>query len=251
MAEIVTIHSFRRGTGKSTISVNLANLLAQEGYRVGLLDANFEAPSMYIFFGLAEDRIPHSLNNFLWGDCPIHDTVLDLTESVVDKKDNGRLYFISASPQKHDIARILRGGFDLNLLGESFQELLEAFTLDYLIIDTKAGINEETLFIVAVANTLIVALHTDQQDYQGTAILLDVAHQLSVPRVFLVANEVPPKYDHHQVIEQLMAHYQCNHAHVMPYSEDMIALASSEVFVNHHGNHPITQSLQELVANLT
>ena len=251
MAEIVTIHSFRRGTGKSTVSVNLATLLMQQGYRVGLLDANFEAPSLFVFFGLSEEKLTHSLNSFLWGDCQIDDAVLDLTDKVEQNSGNGRLHFISASPKKNDIARILRGGFYLNLLGDGFQEILENFDLDYLIIDTNAGINEETLFIVAIANTLIVTLHTDKQDYQGTAILLDVAHRLSVPRTFLLANEVPLKYDPKQVVAQLMENYQCDNAHVMPYSEDVIALASTDVFVNHHSNHPITQALQQLMMNLT
>jgi len=38
MARIISIHSFRGGTGKSNTTANLAALLAAEGRRVGVVD---------------------------------------------------------------------------------------------------------------------------------------------------------------------------------------------------------------------
>ena len=45
MSTIVTVHSFRRGVGKSSVAVNLAVLLALQGRRVALIDTDFQAPS--------------------------------------------------------------------------------------------------------------------------------------------------------------------------------------------------------------
>ena len=42
MAKIVTIHSFRGGTGKTNISGNIASLLAKIGLRVGLIDTDIQ-----------------------------------------------------------------------------------------------------------------------------------------------------------------------------------------------------------------
>ena len=54
MSTIVTIHSFRRGVGKSSLIANLAVLLALQGRRVALIDTDFQAPSIHLFFGLSD-----------------------------------------------------------------------------------------------------------------------------------------------------------------------------------------------------
>ncbi|MBI3162227.1 MAG: P-loop NTPase, partial [Chloroflexi bacterium] len=40
MSKIVSVHSFRGGTGKSNTTANLASLLAMDGFRVGVVDTD-------------------------------------------------------------------------------------------------------------------------------------------------------------------------------------------------------------------
>ena len=43
----IAIHSYKGGTGKTTMCANLGYLLAVRGYKVCLIDLDFRAPSLH------------------------------------------------------------------------------------------------------------------------------------------------------------------------------------------------------------
>ncbi len=53
---IIVVASGKGGVGKSTVAVNLALGLAQEGAKVGLLDADIYGPSIPIMLGIRDER---------------------------------------------------------------------------------------------------------------------------------------------------------------------------------------------------
>jgi len=249
MSKVVSIHSFRGGTGKSNTTANLAALLAKQGFRVGVVDTDIQSPGIHVLFNLDESEMVHSLNDYLWGRCEIKDTAHDVSGHLgADIK--GQIFLIPSSIKPGEIVRILREGYDVGLLNDGFRNLLNDLKLDFLIVDTHPGLNEETLLSIAISDTLVIIMRPDQQDYQGTAVTVDVARKLDVPNLYLVINKIPDVFDFDSTRTRAEELYGCPVATILPHSDDMMALASSDIFALRFPDHEITRGLEDLVALL-
>ena len=51
MSKIISVHSFRGGTGKSNTTANLAVTLARKGNRVAVVDTDIQSPGIHAIFG--------------------------------------------------------------------------------------------------------------------------------------------------------------------------------------------------------
>jgi septum site-determining protein MinD len=256
VAEIVSIHSFRGGTGKSNLTANLAVGVAQEGRRVGIVDTDIQSPGIHVIFGLDEQQIEHSLNDYLWGRCGIADAAYDVSTALAGPGGDpspvaGSVHLIPSSLKAGEIARILREGYDVGLLSDGFRELAAALGLDYLFIDTHPGLNEETLLSITISGTLVIVLRPDRQDYQGTAVTVEVARKLDIPRLLMVVNKVPEGFEHAAVRDQVSSAYAASVAAILPHSDDLMRLASAGVFRLRNPDHPLTAELSALTATLT
>ncbi|MDX1662149.1 MAG: MinD/ParA family protein [Candidatus Promineifilaceae bacterium] len=249
--KLCAVHSFRRGTGKTTIAANVATLLAVDSLRVALVDINFGAPALHLFFGLTGGELRFTLNDYLWGNCDIEDSAYDISRRLRVGTDlAGSLYLVPASPRYTEVRRMLRGGYFIELIGDSFQELSEKLDLDVLMVDTPTGLNEETLFAISRADVLTVVLRPDQQDYLGTGVILEVAERLDLPRSLVVLNEVPDLLDRGTMRERTEDSLQHAVTAVLPHADEMLGLASSALFALHYPEHPITLSLKDLAAEI-
>jgi MinD-like ATPase involved in chromosome partitioning or flagellar assembly len=246
MAQIISLHSFRGGTGKSNTTANIAALLAADGRRVGVIDTDIQSPGIHVLFGLRGPQITHALNDYLWGRC----AVADIAQPVLQDAFPGRVFLIPSSIKADDIVQVIRQGYDVRRLTLAFRELIDHLQLDALLIDTHPGLNEETLFALAISTTLAIILRPDQQDYEGTGVAVEVARSLEVPRLVLVVNKNPPDFDEQALAERVAQTYRCPVAAVLPHSDVMMKLASDGIFVLRYPDHPLTARLRELAARL-
>jgi septum site-determining protein MinD len=255
VGKIISTHSFRGGTGKSNTTANLAVLVARAGYRVGVIDTDIQSPGIHVLFRLTELELRRSLNDYLWGKCRIEETACDVTAraigNVADDGDRPRLYVIPSSLKTGEIARILREGYDVGLLNDGLQQLLKQLRLDYLFIDTHPGVNEETLLSVAISDLLILIVRPDQQDFQGTAVAVELARKLDVPRMFMLLNKVSPGTDVITLREQVEALFKTEVAAILPLSNEMVRNASSDIFTNRFPDHPLSRELAGLAQRIT
>jgi MinD-like ATPase involved in chromosome partitioning or flagellar assembly len=258
MTQIISIHSFRGGTGKSNVTANLASQAAMAGKRVAIVDTDIQSPGIHVLFGLDENNMKQTLNDFLHGKCAITDAAFLVGHGSTPQPGAAQLadkllWLVPSSMKTGEISSVVRNGYDFNILNKGLRDLRKELQLDYLLIDTHPGINEETLLSIGISDEMVIILRPDQQDFQGTAVTLDVARGLDVPKINLFVNKALSKYDAGQIRAEVEKKFQAQVAGVLPLSEDMVELASSDIFSLRFPNHPWSQELRraaKIILNL-
>lgn len=248
MAQIVSIHSYRRGTGKSTVTANVALLMAQAGQRVGVMDANLHAPGIHLLLGLREEDIGFTLNDFLWGKCRIEQAAHDITPPLAA----GKLFLL---PNTHfgavrHLFREEHEDYGTMLLSAAVHNLQAELALDVLLVDPPAGLCKESFLIMALSHTVALLLRPDVQDHQGTGTLLSIARRLGVPHTGLLVNEVPAHFEHAalaMLLEQLLG---ASVIALLPHEEALAALMEPFPFVHAYPTHPLTATFRAIADNL-
>ncbi len=243
MGHIIAVHSFRGGVGKSNIAANLAACLAAQDRRVAVLDLDIESPGLHVLFGLRGNDIQNSLNDYLLEGYPLDKVVYDVGKDL--KLPRGRLLLLPSSMQLRQISRILKRGYSVALISSGIRHLIKALELDFLILDTHPGLNEETLFSFTIANLVLVVMRPDNQDYEGTSITLEATKRLEVP-VSLIVNNIPPSLDVQEVKDAVEETYQSPVAAAIPHFTELMDLASSGLICLRNPEHPFSQEIARI-----
>jgi MinD-like ATPase involved in chromosome partitioning or flagellar assembly len=249
VANVISIHSYRGGTGKSNLTANLAALIALQGKRVAVVDTDLQSPGIHSIFGFDSNAERRTLNDYLWGRCLLSEAVHDVS-SALNTETDGQLLLIPGSVNADEIARILSQGYDVSLLNDGFCEVIRKYELDYLLIDTHPGLSKETFLSIAVSNALLIILRPDRQDFQGTAVTIDVAQQLEIPEMMLVLNKVLSRVNADSLRSKVTQTFNVPVAGLLPMSEDMMHLGSQDLFSLKYPDHKLTQELKQIAAQL-
>jgi len=130
MPHIWPIGGGKGGTGKSFITSNMGILLAKQGFKTLLIDADLGAPNLHTIVGLPNP--PISLSDFF------NKRVAALQETVLQMPIHN-LFLISGAKNKLDTA---------NLAHEQKMKLLRAISgldYDYILLDLGAGTSFNTI----------------------------------------------------------------------------------------------------------
>jgi MinD-like ATPase involved in chromosome partitioning or flagellar assembly len=248
LPKVISLHSYRGGTGKSNVTANLAASLAAVGKRVAVIDTDIQSPGIHMLFELSDTDGLRTLNDYLWERCSIVEAATDVTPAHLPAA--GRVWLVPSSVKAGEIAQVLREGYDVGLLNDGFRDLMDNLQLDYLLIDTHPGLNEETLLSIAVADELVILLRPDRQDFQGTAVTVEVARKLGVRALVMLLNKVLPSVAEGGFQAEVERTYNAPVIGVLPESPDMLELGSSCLFSLRFPDHPLTQEIRRVAARL-
>ena len=149
-----------------------------------------------------------------------------------------------SSPKQKDIVRIVDEGYDVQKLNSGLQEIIGELGLDYLFIDTHPGVNDETLLSIAVCDLLLVVMRPDNQDFQGTAVTVELARQLKVRDMMMLVNKVPADLEAPALRGHLERTYKIPIAGIFTLNFELVQLASSGIFSLRYPEHPFSQQIE-------
>ena len=233
-AKIISVHSYRGGTGKSNITANLAACAVAMGHKVAVIDTDLKSPGIHVLFGVDPSQIQLTLVDYLWDKCTSTETAYDVTTRVCPNHDHAhaKCWLVPASLDTHAISRLLDEGYDIQRLNTHIDDLISQLELDYLLIDTHPGLNDESMLTTALSDILILLVRPDQQDYYGSAVVSRIATQLEVPNIFVVANKLHSQIDVEQITQHLKQAFGHDVLGAIPLSEDLAKLGSRQLIVN-------------------
>jgi ATP-binding protein involved in chromosome partitioning len=171
VSHVLAVASGKGGVGKSTVAVNLAIALAQEGARVGLLDADVYGPSAPIMLGL-------------------HDQQPMVQDGKMVPLEAHGIKAISVGfmvPKNQPL--IFRGPIISSMLRQFLHEVLWE-ELDYLVIDLPPGTGDIQLTLaqsIPLSGSVIVTTPQDvamADVYRG----IEMFKKLNVPILGLIEN---------------------------------------------------------------
>ena len=140
----IAITSGKGGVGKSTISANLANILSQNGYKVGLFDADIGLANLDVILNV---KMGKNLLHVLKGECSLKDILIPINKNLI----------LIPGESGDEILK-----FNNQFLFERFlDEASELDQLDFLIIDTGAGIGGSTQLFLEAADEVVVVTVPD------------------------------------------------------------------------------------------
>ena len=144
ITHVVAITSGKGGVGKSTVSANMANVLSEHGYKVGLLDADIGLANLDVILNV---RIQKTLLHVLKGECSLDDIIIAVKPNL----------FLIPGESGDEILKYN----DQFIYERFFEEAKSLDGLDFLIIDTGAGIGETIQVFLEAADEVVIVTVPD------------------------------------------------------------------------------------------
>ena len=178
---LLSFHSYKGGTGKTTFVSNLGVHLAQQGQKICIIDTDVNGPGLHSLFDV---HFSATLVDFLRDECKI-------SEIIYKPYKNMDLYIIPSKACEEDITSMF------NSPGEAKDKMLEIIKflkrqlqVDHVLFDCSPGINKSSLLTMNIADRATIVSTIDIQDIRGTYILSNISSKLGT-KANLLFNRTP------------------------------------------------------------
>jgi len=255
MGKIIAFHSYKGGTGKTLLSINLATTYAKHGKSVCLFDLDFRAPSLHAAF--ASDGVECWLNEYLNGTCDIKRSLIDLSPQ---HGNGGKFYAGLANPTTEAIRDMSAKDrkWEMRALGRLLalkNSLLNDMHLDYLIFDTSPGLQYSSINAIVSADVVLVVTSLDSSDIKGTQRMTQELYDLFEKKTGILLNKVPAEIitsesQKKKFYEKMRSIHSLPILEIIPCFCDILRAGGTQIFAEEKPDHPFTKTLQKIATKI-
>jgi Mrp family chromosome partitioning ATPase len=202
---IVLVLSGKGGVCKSSVTIQLALALAQQGHNVGILDIDLTGPSIPRLLNLEDKKVTQAPGG--WLPVQVHPAVNDTTISTTNGESSakthpptprGSLHALSLAfllPSRSS-AVIWRGPKKTAMIRQFLSDVFWPPGTDYLLIDTPPGTSDEHIAVVEELHKLAAAASENAPQKLQGAVVVTTPQAISTSDVrkelnFCVKTSVP------------------------------------------------------------
>jgi Mrp family chromosome partitioning ATPase len=148
---VILVLSGKGGVGKSSVTLQLALALTQQGHNVGILDIDLTGPSIPRLLGLEDKKVTQAPGG--WLPVKVHDAIVASQNGNTEQPpipSRGSLHALSLAfllPSRSS-AVIWRGPKKTAMIRQFVSDVLWPPGTSYLLIDTPPGTSDEHIAIV-------------------------------------------------------------------------------------------------------
>ena len=253
MSKIIAVHSYKGGTGKTLLSVNLAATLAKLGKKVALFDLDFRAPSLFSI--LKVENVECWFNDYLNSVCEAEKVLVDLSARVAG---GGKLFAGFANPSTEAIRDMSAKDrkWEMRALGRLLalrETLLVDQRFDYLLFDTSPGLQYSSINAIVAADFVVVATTADRSDVDGTKRMLAELYNLFEKKTGLVLNKVldsSATAKKAEISNKIKTVYNVPMLGIVPCFCEILRAEGNLIFVQDKPDHPFTKIIAEMAKKI-
>jgi MinD-like ATPase involved in chromosome partitioning or flagellar assembly len=255
MGKIIAVHSYKGGTGKTSLSANLAATYARRGKKVCLMDLDFRAPSLHAIF--KKQDLDYWLNDYLNGVCEIDKVLVDVTK---EHGNGGKLMVALANPTTEAIRDMTAKDrkWEMKALGRLLSlrsSLLNDGDFDYIILDTSPGLQYSSINAIVTADVVLVVTSLDASDINGSQRMTTELYDLFEKKTGILINKVIAEFLS-SAEEEKKFNKRIKEIHSLPVLAtipcfcEVLRAAGNFIFSEERPDHPFTETLENLATKV-
>ncbi|HRT68017.1 MAG TPA: AAA family ATPase [Bacteroidota bacterium] len=184
---IISIVSGKGGVGKSIITANLANTLANNEQKVLVWDGNYNFPNQHIMFGIEP---PYRAKDTYMGRVNLNSVIYKINDHLYLLAD----YSVNEIELEIDIDTILN----------VFKQLITNYDFDFILIDTAAGLSELLLNFINISHLVCVVLDDNPSSLIDSYALIKIFLRFVNPeQIKLIINNIIDNEDFNEITTKI------------------------------------------------
>ena len=170
--KVIGVVSGKGGVGKSMVTASLARMMREQGFNVGILDADITGPSIPKMYG-------------------VHDKAVGCEDGIFpnEAKDGTKIMSVNLLHQNEDAPVIWRGPVIANMVTQFWTDVMWG-ELDYLFVDMPPGTGDVPLTVFQSLPVDGIVIVTSPQDLVRMIVkkAYNMAKQMNIPVLGIVEN---------------------------------------------------------------